>query len=127
MGGEFGGEWIHVHVWRSPFTLHLKLSQHCLLISYTPIQNKNLERKKYPVEDHFTRLLNLYTSERLNLCLHTLISALTDTEMLVSKLLSFRTWRLYSIRLQVSTDADEKTAVSRGNSCSFVGNMLFFL
>ena len=39
MGGEFGGEWIHVYVWLSPFTDHLKLSQ-CLLISYTSIQNK---------------------------------------------------------------------------------------
>ena len=26
MGGEFGGEWIHVYVWVSPFTVHLKLS-----------------------------------------------------------------------------------------------------
>ena len=31
---------IHVYVWLSPFALHLKLSQHCLLIGYTPIQNK---------------------------------------------------------------------------------------
>ena len=29
MGGEFGGEGIHVHVWLSPFAVHLKLSQHC--------------------------------------------------------------------------------------------------
>ena len=29
MGGEFGGEWIHVYVWLSTFALHLKLSQHC--------------------------------------------------------------------------------------------------
>ena len=29
MGGEFGGEWIHVCVCLSPFTVHLKLS-HCL-------------------------------------------------------------------------------------------------
>ena len=28
-GREFGGEWIHVHVWLSPFTVHLKLSQYC--------------------------------------------------------------------------------------------------
>ena len=28
MGGEFGGEWIHVYVWLSPFAVHLKLSQH---------------------------------------------------------------------------------------------------
>ena len=29
MGGEFGGEWVHVYVWLSPFTAHLKPSQHC--------------------------------------------------------------------------------------------------
>ena len=29
MRGGFGGEWIHVFVWLSPFTVHLKLSQHC--------------------------------------------------------------------------------------------------
>ena len=29
MGGEFGGEWIHVYVRLSPFAVHLKLSQHC--------------------------------------------------------------------------------------------------
>ena len=29
MGGEFGGECIHVYVWLSPFAVHLKLSQHC--------------------------------------------------------------------------------------------------
>ena len=29
MGGEFGGERIHVYVWLSPFAVHLKLSQHC--------------------------------------------------------------------------------------------------
>jgi len=31
MGGEFGGEWIHVYVWLSPFAVHLKLSQHSQL------------------------------------------------------------------------------------------------
>ena len=29
MGREFGGEWIHVYVRLNPFTVHLKLSQHC--------------------------------------------------------------------------------------------------
>ena len=29
MGGEFGGECIHVYGWLSPFAVHLKLSQHC--------------------------------------------------------------------------------------------------
>ena len=26
MGGQFGGEWIHVYVWLSPFAAHLQLS-----------------------------------------------------------------------------------------------------
>ena len=26
---SIGGEWIHVYVWLSPFTVHLKLPQHC--------------------------------------------------------------------------------------------------
>ena len=29
MGRGFGGEWIHIQGWPSPFTLLLKLSQHC--------------------------------------------------------------------------------------------------
>ena len=29
MGGEFGGEWIHVYVWLSPFAVHQKLLQRC--------------------------------------------------------------------------------------------------
>ena len=42
MGGE---ECIQVYVWLSLFTVPLKLSQHCLLTSYTPIQNKKLKKK----------------------------------------------------------------------------------
>ena len=26
MGGQFGGEWVHVYVWLSCFAVHLKLS-----------------------------------------------------------------------------------------------------
>ena len=37
MGGESGGEWIHVHVWLSPFSVHLKLSWHSLVTGYIPI------------------------------------------------------------------------------------------
>lgn len=44
-GGEFGREWIHVYVWLNPFAVHLKVSQHCLLIDYIPIQNKKLKKK----------------------------------------------------------------------------------
>ena len=37
MAGEFGGEWIHVYVWLSVFSVHLKPSQHCFFTGYTPI------------------------------------------------------------------------------------------
>ena len=39
-GGEFGGERTPGYIWLSPFTLHLKLSQHCLLTGYTTIKKK---------------------------------------------------------------------------------------
>ena len=44
MGEGVGGERIHVYVWPSPFAVPLKLSQHCLLIRYTPIQNKKFKK-----------------------------------------------------------------------------------
>ena len=37
---------MHVHVWLSPFALRLKLSEHCLLIGSTPIQNKKYKKSK---------------------------------------------------------------------------------
>ena len=40
MGREFGGEWIHVYVWLSLFTVPLTTT---LLISDTPIQNKKFK------------------------------------------------------------------------------------
>ena len=39
-GGEFGGEWIQVYVWLSPFRIRLKQSQYYLLIGYTPCKIK---------------------------------------------------------------------------------------
>ena len=35
----------YVHIWLNSFAVHLKLSQHCLPIGYTPIQNKNFKNK----------------------------------------------------------------------------------
>ena len=32
MKGEFGGKWIHVYVWLSPFAVHPKQSQHCIVM-----------------------------------------------------------------------------------------------
>ena len=39
MGEEFGGEWIYIYVWLSPFAVYLRLSQ-TALFGYTPVQNK---------------------------------------------------------------------------------------
>ena len=44
MGGELGGEGIHVYAWLSPFTVHLKLS--LLLIGYTLIKSKSSKQTK---------------------------------------------------------------------------------
>ena len=49
MGGEFGGEWIHVYVWLSPFAVHLKLStKHYLsaLVQYK-IKSKKIKIKRH--------------------------------------------------------------------------------
>ena len=52
MGGEFGGEWIHVYVWLSPFSFHLKLSQLCqsALLKYKIAKKK---KKRLEVNDSF--------------------------------------------------------------------------
>ena len=42
MEGEFGGEWLYVCIWLSPFAVHLELFT-TLLIGYTSIQNKKLK------------------------------------------------------------------------------------
>ena len=31
MGGEFGGEWIHVYIWLSPFPVHLN---YCSIVNW---------------------------------------------------------------------------------------------
>ena len=49
MGGEFGGEWIHMYGQLGAFTIHLKPSQRCLLTGYTPTQIKS-KKKKYHVK-----------------------------------------------------------------------------
>jgi hypothetical protein len=45
MGGEFGGEWIHVCVWLSPFCYSPETIT-TLLTGYTPIQNNKKVQKK---------------------------------------------------------------------------------
>jgi len=43
-GGGFGGEWIHVYVWLSSFSISPE-TMTTLLIGYTPIQNKKIKVK----------------------------------------------------------------------------------
>ena len=38
--------WVHVYIWLGIFTVHLKLSQHCLLVSYTSLRNKKFKKVK---------------------------------------------------------------------------------
>ena len=45
MGIESGGEWTHVYVWLSPFAETGPETITTLLIGYTPVQNKKLEKK----------------------------------------------------------------------------------
>ena len=44
MGGEFGGECIHVYVWLSPLAVNQLLT---LLTGYTSVQNRKLKKKVY--------------------------------------------------------------------------------
>ena len=46
MGGEVGGEWIHVHARLSPFTVHLRPSQHCQSAT-AQYKIESLKIKKY--------------------------------------------------------------------------------
>ena len=43
MARGFGGDWMHIYVWLSPFAIHLKLTT--LLIGCTAIQNKRLLKR----------------------------------------------------------------------------------
>ena len=64
--GIFGGEWIDIYVWLNPFTLHLKVSQHCLLTGYTPTQNKKLKIKSKSKTKHYSRLYSLHHSPTIH-------------------------------------------------------------
>ena len=47
MGGQFRGEWIHIYVWLSPFTNHLKLQQNCPS-AITQYNIKSFKKRIYP-------------------------------------------------------------------------------
>ena len=40
--GVWGRMDTRIYIWLSPFAVYVKLSQHCLLIGYAPVQNKKL-------------------------------------------------------------------------------------
>ena len=41
------------YVWLSPFAVHLKALQHCLLIDYTPVRNKKLKITETSAQEGF--------------------------------------------------------------------------
>ena len=44
MGERFEGEWIHAHVWLSPFTVHLKLSQYSVhIVNWLSVQFSSVQ------------------------------------------------------------------------------------
>ena len=45
MGWEFEGAWVHVYVWLSPFTVHLKLSQHYFQLAILQYNIKGLKKR----------------------------------------------------------------------------------
>ena len=61
MGGESGGEWIHVYVALSSFAIPETITT--LLIGYTRIQNKKLKKKDEILNNYrlflFSKLTNL--------------------------------------------------------------------
>ena len=45
--------YIYIYVWLSSFAVHLKLSSHCLLTGYTPLQIKSLITSKHMISNSF--------------------------------------------------------------------------
>ena len=69
MGGEFGGEWVHVYVWltyilhRSPETITTCSPETIttLLIGYTPVQNKMLKKN-----NNYIQIINTKKKKKKN-------------------------------------------------------------
>ena len=55
---------VRIHVWLCSFSVHPKLSQHCLLIGYTPIQNKKFREEKNTA--NFCNILLKYSPLKKN-------------------------------------------------------------
>ena len=68
MGGEFGGEWVHVYVWLA-YTLHRSPETiTTLLTGYTPVQNKIFKKNNNSIQiinTKKTRRIHLPVSEAL--------------------------------------------------------------
>ena len=60
MGGEFGGEWMHVCVWLSPFADHLKLSYFSPAVPHYKI--KSYKGKMYGYERPSNIALRIFLS-----------------------------------------------------------------
>ena len=67
MGGKFGGEWMHVYVWLSPFAVHLKPSHCWLAIQYRRKSVKHSSNKNiYSQKKHGKSLPTVTMSKRQN-------------------------------------------------------------
>ena len=61
IGGEFGGEWVHVYIQLSPFTVHVKLIQHY----QSAILQYKISLKTAKIADYYLKL---------DICFHVLLS-----------------------------------------------------
>ena len=68
-----------MYVWLRPFAVQPKLSQHCLLINYTPIQNKKFKKTKKTdfVFNGKKVTKTIYTNKRKNIYLAMINTTLT--------------------------------------------------
>ena len=51
MGGEFGEEWIHVHLWLSPFIVSPENYHNIVNQLYPPIENKKFKLNKNEIKE----------------------------------------------------------------------------
>ena len=68
VGGELGGEWIHVHTWLSPFAVHLTLSQHCYLAI---LQYKIKLKKIFLIYNKYYETIKKLTKSKSQFCENT--------------------------------------------------------
>ena len=103
MGAEFRRQWIHVYVWPSPFSVHLKLSQRCY--STVCVSCSFMSNSLRPQELQPTKFLCPWNSPDKNTGVgsHSLLQGIFLTQRLNLGLLHCRQIFFYCLNHQGST------------------------